>query len=192
VIDYRATAYRLASNYQVTVHTQTHPAHRPVITKHGLLHWFFRAPVHLYHWGLGPLFGHRVMLLKHIGRRTGLPRETVLEVVKYRPDGPEVLVANGFGPNSDWVRNIEANPEAEVIVGSEHFKASRRYLGLEEAAAVIQDYEHRNRFIAPIVRRGFSWLVGWPYHSTDADRRRLVEQLPLIAFRPLPDPPRPA
>jgi hypothetical protein len=69
-----------------------------------------------------------------------------------------------------------------VTVGSQHFVASHRILGEDEAMRVIQAYEYRNRFIAPIVRRGFSWLLGWRYHGGESDRRRLVRQLPLIAF----------
>jgi hypothetical protein len=108
----------------------------------------------------------------------------VLEVVEYRKEGPEVVVANGFGPNSDWVRNIQARPDEEVTVGSRHFAASHRFLGEEEAFGVIRSYERRNRFIAPIVRAGFSWILGWKYHASESDRRRLVSQIPLIAFRP--------
>jgi deazaflavin-dependent oxidoreductase (nitroreductase family) len=122
--------------------------------------------------------------LTHTGRRTGLRRQTVLEVVDYRKEGPEVVVVNGFGPNSDWVRNIEAKPDEEVTVGSQHFAASHRFLSEEEAMTVIEDYEHRNRFIAPIIRRGLSWLLGWQYHGTDNDRRKLVRRIPLIAFWP--------
>jgi deazaflavin-dependent oxidoreductase (nitroreductase family) len=154
------------------------------IKKRGMLWYFFRAPVYLYRWHLGWLFGKRCLLLTHFGRRTGLRRQTVLEVVEYRKQGPEVVVANGFGPNSDWVRNIEANSGEEVTVGRQHFVASHRFLAEAEALTVIQDYERRNRFIAPVVRRGFSWLLGWQYHGSEGDRRRLVRQLPLIAFRP--------
>ena len=154
------------------------------IRKKGMLWYFFRAPVPLYRWGLGRLFGKRLLLLAHTGRRTGLRRRTLLEVVEYRKEGPEVVVANGFGPDSDWVRNIQAKPDEEVTVGSQHFAASHRFLDQEEAAAVIRGYEYRNRFIAPVVRAGFSWLLGWKYHSTDTDRHRLVSQIPLLAFRP--------
>jgi deazaflavin-dependent oxidoreductase (nitroreductase family) len=147
------------------------------------LWYLFRAPVYLYRWHLGWLFGHRCLLLTHIGRRTGVRRHTVLEVVEYRKQGPEVVVVNGFGRDSDWVRNIEAKPGEEVTVGLQHFVASHRFLAQEEALEVIQGYEHRNRFIAPIVRRGLSWLLGWQYHGSDADRLQLVKQLPLIAFR---------
>lgn len=154
------------------------------IKRKSALWYLFRAPVYLYRWRLRWLFGHRCLLLTHAGRRTGLRRQTVLGVFEYRKEGPEVVVANGFGPNSDWVRNIEANAGEEVTVGSQHFVASHRILGEDEAMRVIQAYEYRNRFIAPIVRRGFSRLLGWQYHGGESDRRRLVRQLPLIAFHP--------
>jgi deazaflavin-dependent oxidoreductase (nitroreductase family) len=153
------------------------------IKKKGALSHLFRAPAYLYRWRMGWLFGHRLLLLTHIGRRSGLRRQTVLEVVEYRKEGPEVVVANGFGPDCDWVRNIEAKGGEEVTVGSQHFAASHRFLGEEEAVKVIEGYEHRNRFIAPIVRAGFSWLLGWRYHGGDSDRQRFVRQIPLIAFR---------
>jgi len=155
------------------------------LRKKSFLSWLFRAPVPFFHLGLGRLFAKRILLLTHTGRRTGLRRETLLEVVEYRKNGPEVVVANGFGPESDWVRNIEAKPDAvEVTIGSRHFAAKHRFLGEQEAVKVIEDYEHRNKFIAPIVRQGFSWLLGWRYQGTQDDRQRLVRQLPLIAFRP--------
>lgn len=154
------------------------------VRKKGLLWYLFRAPVYVYRWHLGWLFGKRLLLLDHTGRRSGLRRHTVLEVVEYRAAGPEVVVANGFGPNSDWLRNIQEKSDEEVTVGSRHFAARHRFLGEEEAENVIEKYEHRNRLIAPIVRAGFTWLLGWKYRATDADRRRLVHQIPLIAFSP--------
>jgi deazaflavin-dependent oxidoreductase (nitroreductase family) len=94
------------------------------IKRKGLLWHLFRAPVHLYRWHLGWLFGNRCLLLTHMGRRTGLPRQTVLVVIEYRKDGPEVVAVNGFGPASDWLLNIESVGGEEVIVGPQRF--SRR------------------------------------------------------------------
>jgi hypothetical protein len=55
------------------------------------------------------------------------------------------------------LRNIEAAPDCvEIVIGSRQFKASYRRLGSDEAIAVIAGYERRNRFIAPLVRPGFS------------------------------------
>jgi deazaflavin-dependent oxidoreductase (nitroreductase family) len=143
----------------------------------------FRAPVYLYRWKCGWLPGHRFLLLIHVGRRTGLRRCTVLEVVEYRKEGPEVVVVSAYGRNADWLRNIEATRRPGIVIGSQRFAAEHRFLGEEEAVRVIAGYERRNRFIAPFVRLGFSRFLGWRYRGSTSDRRRLVNQLTLIAFR---------
>jgi hypothetical protein len=71
-----------------------------LLKRESIIWYFFRAPVCLYRCRLGWLLGKRCLLLTHTGRRTGLRRQTVLEVVDYRKEGPEVVVVNGFGfPN---------------------------------------------------------------------------------------------
>jgi deazaflavin-dependent oxidoreductase (nitroreductase family) len=60
-------------------------------------------------------------LLIHIGRRTGRRRRTVLEVMEYRQEGPEMVVMSAFGPKADWLRNIEATPGPEVVIDSQGF-----------------------------------------------------------------------
>ncbi|HJU17336.1 MAG TPA: nitroreductase family deazaflavin-dependent oxidoreductase [Stellaceae bacterium] len=144
----------------------------------------FRAPVYLYRWRCGRLLGRRFLLLIHTGRRTGRRRETVLEVVEYREAGPELVVVSAFGRNADWLRNIAATPGPEVVIGRERFVAAHRLLDPEEAMGVIERYEQRNRLVAPIVRRVLSRLLGWPYRGSASDRRRLVDELPFVAFRP--------
>jgi deazaflavin-dependent oxidoreductase (nitroreductase family) len=143
----------------------------------------FRSPVYLYRWKCGWLLGHRFLLLIHVGRRTGLRRHTVLEVMEYGKEGPEAVVMSAFGRNADWLRNIEATPAPEVVIGSRCFAAAHRFLDEEEAVKVITGYEQRNWFIAPIIRSVLSRLLGWRYDGSMGDRRRLVAQLPLIAFR---------
>ncbi len=49
----------------------------------GIKRLFFRFPIVLYKIGLGPLLGERFLKLTHTGRKSGLERETVLEVVKH-------------------------------------------------------------------------------------------------------------
>jgi deazaflavin-dependent oxidoreductase (nitroreductase family) len=154
------------------------------IHKNSVLRHLLRAPVYLYRWRLGRLFGKRFLLLMHTGRHTGIRHQTVLEVMEYREEGPEAVVMSGFGWNSDWLRNIETSPNEEVVIGASHFQASHRFLSEEEAVNVVRNYELRNRFMAPLVRRVLSQLLGWPYRGSEDDRRRLVAQLPLIAFRP--------
>jgi hypothetical protein len=135
----------------------------PATRLNPVLRGLFRAPVYLYRWRCGRLLGRRFMLLIHVGRRTGLRRETVLEVMEYRLEGPEVVV---------------------MSTGSRRFTADYRILGADEAVRVIAGYEQRNRLMAPIIRAVLSRLLGWRYVGSELDRRWLVAHLPLIAFRP--------
>jgi deazaflavin-dependent oxidoreductase (nitroreductase family) len=151
-----------------------------------ILRRLLRAPIHLYRWRLGPLFSRRFLLLTHIGRRTGRRFQTVLEVMEYRTQTSEAIVMSGFGSNSNWLRNIEANGSAEIDIASERFRASFRLLDEDDAMRVVAGYERRNRFMLPIVRWVLSRMLGWKYTGSEVDRRRLVQQLPLIAFRPQP------
>lgn len=144
----------------------------------------FRAPVSLYRWRLGWLLGHRFLMLVHIGRRTGRRRYTVLEIMEYRKEAPEMVVMSAFGRNAEWLRNIEVLPKFEVFVGSRQFPAAYRFLDTEEAVRVIAGYEQRNWFAVPVVRAVLSRLLGWRYDGSDGARRRLAETLPLVAFRP--------
>jgi deazaflavin-dependent oxidoreductase (nitroreductase family) len=69
---------------------------------------------------VGGFFEGATMLILHTtGRRTG--REHVTPAV-YLPDGDRwvVIGSKGGAPaDPDWVRNLEANPEATIEVGTE-------------------------------------------------------------------------
>ena len=144
-----------------------------------------RGPALLYDWNVGWLLGRRFLLLSHVGRRSGRRYRTVLEVVGSVPGSGEVIVISGLGRAADWYRNVQAAPAVEVVVGRDRFRPAHRELDEAEAIAVVADYERRNRWVAPVVRRVLSWLVGWDYDGSDDARRRLVRQLPLVAFRPV-------
>ena len=81
----------------------------------------------------GQLAGTPMLLLHHIGARSGIERVTPLA---YRPhgDGRYVIVAsNGGSPTHPaWYHNLKANPVVEVEVGTETFTA---YADELEAAA---------------------------------------------------------
>ncbi|MFK0244116.1 nitroreductase family deazaflavin-dependent oxidoreductase [Amycolatopsis azurea] len=149
-----------------------------------LLQALFRAPVWLYGHGLGGLLGNRFLCLTHLGRRSGRRYRTVLEVVGIDRDLGEVMVIAGLGRASDWFRNIQAQPAREVIVGRRRFTPAHRLLTESEAIAVMAGYERRNRVLLPVLRPVLRKLLGWTYDGTDVARRRLVRQLPIVAFRP--------
>jgi len=160
------------------------PAVRQPAPPTGVLRSLLGLPVHLYHAHLGVLLGHRFLLLVHTGRKTGLHRETVLEVVRYDPVTRESVVAAGWGRRTGWLHNVEAGLAHEVWTGRQRFTPAYRILPPDEAARLFADYERQNRLFAPIIRAVLSRLLGWRYDGTPASRRRAVEQLSLVGFRP--------
>jgi deazaflavin-dependent oxidoreductase (nitroreductase family) len=137
----------------------------------------------LYRWRLGWLLGHRFLLLVHVGRRSGARYETVLEVVRYERTEPAAIVMSGWGRTADWYRNVQAAESSDILIGRQHWVATCEVLDEDEALDVFAQYEHRNRWFAPIVRRVLSSLVGWTYDGSTESRRRLVDQLPLVRLR---------
>ncbi len=55
---------------------------------------------------------------------------------------------------------------------------------MEEAAFVLAGYEGRNRFATPLIRAVLSRLAGFRYDGSESARRKIVQALPLVAFRP--------
>jgi deazaflavin-dependent oxidoreductase (nitroreductase family) len=142
-----------------------------------------KAPIGLYHWHLGFLMGHRFLLLEHHGRRSGIRYETVLEIIKWVHEKDIAFVVSGWGPAADWYRNVTAGTVTRITVGNRRFPASHRVVPRDEAVQVLADYEHRNRFVRPAINRMLGSLAGWHYDGSIEARRRLVEQLPLVAFQ---------
>jgi hypothetical protein len=66
----------------------------------------------------------------------------------------------------------------------ERFAPLDRELSGDKATTLLADYERRTRYLAPLIRRLLSWLVGWRYDGTESARERLVAELPFGALRP--------
>jgi deazaflavin-dependent oxidoreductase (nitroreductase family) len=60
--------------------------------------------------------GHRMLLLEHVGRKSGARRYAVLEVVE-RSGPDDYVIVSGFGEQSQWYRNVTTNPNVRVSVG---------------------------------------------------------------------------
>jgi deazaflavin-dependent oxidoreductase (nitroreductase family) len=143
-----------------------------------------RAPVRVYDWNLGWVLGRRFLLLTHVGRTSGRRYRTVLEVIGENRRSGECMVIAGLGRAGQWYRNLQAHEALEVAIARQRFQPIHRELDAHEAAAVVAGYEQRNRWLAPILHLVLSRLVGWRYDGSDAARRRLVTELPVIALRP--------
>jgi hypothetical protein len=97
----------------------------------------------------------------------------------------ELFVMVGLGRSANWYRNVKAGHGLEIAIAQDRFRPAFRELEVAQAAEILAGYELRNRAIAPVLRRVLSWLVGWRYDGTPDARRRLVSELPVVAFRPM-------
>lgn len=102
--------------------------------------WLVRAPIWLYRARLGFLFGSRLLMLEHVGRRSGALRYVVLEVIEHEPPDTYVVVS-GFGDRAQWFRNVLVNPAVGVFVSSRRpVPARARLLGPDEATRALDAY----------------------------------------------------
>jgi deazaflavin-dependent oxidoreductase (nitroreductase family) len=145
----------------------------------GFMALLFRAPVNLYRVRLGLLFGSRFLLLVHRGRKTGRVRQNVLEVMDR--NGDEYIVMSGWGPGSQWYRNIQANPALEVRVGRRRFTPSVRFLSEDEAADSLGAYATEHPVLMKVLDKAFAWN----HDGTPEDRKRIVADRPMVGLRPI-------
>lgn len=107
------------------------------------------------------LWGAPVLLLTTIGRRSGQPRTVPL---LYLRDGENVVVVGSKGGMSRhplWYRNLEANPEVEIQIGSQKQRMTARRATEQEKAALwprlveiyrsFEDYQARTDRSIPVV-----------------------------------------
>jgi len=80
-----------------------------------------RLPLFLYRLGLGPLLDLLpLLIITTRGRKSGLPRHSVLE---YRRHGSRHYVVSAWGRRTQWFQNLLANPLVTIQKGRERFGA---------------------------------------------------------------------
>jgi deazaflavin-dependent oxidoreductase (nitroreductase family) len=122
---------------------------------YGIYRWLAHAPSWFYQLGLGWLFGHAMVQITHRGRKSGVIRKTVLEVLHYDPRTREVLVVSGWEGKTDWYRNIEREPALEVRIGRVHYRPVQEFLSTEETTQLIltlfRQRPREVRFVGPLL-----------------------------------------
>lgn len=147
----------------------------------GLSRRLVRLPIWLFRLHLGGLLGDRFLLLTHKGRKSGFPRQTVLEVLYHDKASDTYCVFAGWGENADWVRNVEKTPEVVIYVGHRQFHALASRLSQEDAATKMLDYARRN----PLAVRVLPRMMGYRVDGTEEDFRALAHIGVVVAFQPL-------
>jgi deazaflavin-dependent oxidoreductase (nitroreductase family) len=86
------------------------------------------------------VIGHRVpglapmLLLDHVGAKTGIKRTTPLNYVEDPPDLVLVASKAGYPRHPAWYHNLRTNPNATVQVGAERRAVRARVASAEERA----------------------------------------------------------
>jgi deazaflavin-dependent oxidoreductase (nitroreductase family) len=137
------------------------------------LNRWFMIPVHRAGLGawLGSPLGGWMLLLRVRGRRSGVVRETPLSYLV--ADG-SVWVMAGFGPATQWYRNLLADPAVEVLL------PGRRITG---TATEVRSPAVRARILPQLVRvTGLpSFLAGInPWTATDDRVLAALDFVPLV------------
>lgn len=153
---------------------QTKKVHPP----RGIARVLWRLPIWLFHLHLGWLFQKRVLLLTHTGRKSGLPRQNVLEVIHYDGAKQRYTVFSGWGEQADWVKNSEKTPQVNIQVGQRSFHAQAIRPAPEEAETILLAYaRHYPRLI-----RFFFRFLGYRLDGTEEDIRAMARQSAIITF----------
>jgi deazaflavin-dependent oxidoreductase (nitroreductase family) len=107
------------------------------------------------------LRGAPVFLVTTIGRKSGQPRTSPLLYLKEGDDYVIVASKGGMSHHPLWYRNIEANPDVEIEIGREKFKARARRANAEEKKVLwpklvamypdYDDYQARTERDIPVV-----------------------------------------
>ncbi|MEU0337503.1 nitroreductase family deazaflavin-dependent oxidoreductase [Streptomyces bobili] len=135
-----------------------------------------RAPLLLFRAGLGPVLGKRFLLLHHVGRRTGCDHHVVLEVVTHEALFPGWTVASGFGPGSDWYRNLRAHPKTVIQVGNRYHAVTALFLSPDDGARIMADYARRH----PRTARRLCAFMGLPVDGSETSFRAAGRVIPFV------------
>jgi deazaflavin-dependent oxidoreductase (nitroreductase family) len=113
----------------------------------------FRLPLPLYRHGLGWLMTNNLLLLTHTGRQSQQPRRTVLEVLAHDADKGIYYVASIWSPPPDWVCNLDAAPDARIMVGRRELDVVAYHLTGDAAEQLLLNYVWNHPLRAKILPR---------------------------------------
>lgn len=146
----------------------------------GLLKFLLRFPILLYDAGLGGLLGKRFLLLRHTGRKSGKPRQAVIEVMRHDDTSGAYVVAAAWGEKSDWYRNIRKEPSVQITVGRATSRRRAEVLPPETGGEEFLRYAQRHPTAFRTLTRT---LMGEALPVTSETCLALGERVPVVAFR---------
>lgn len=140
----------------------------------------WRLPIYLYRSGLGWMLGNRFLLLRHVGRKSGIIRYAVLEIIHSMPELGTYFVVSGFGTRSDWYQNVIQQSSVEIQVRRKRFRAKAQQLNPEDGAQILLAYAQRN----PGSLKALSKFMGYEIDFSSQGIIDFGKQIPVIRFTP--------
>jgi deazaflavin-dependent oxidoreductase (nitroreductase family) len=127
------------------------------------------------------LLGRSILLLTTTGRKTGKQRVTPLQ---FERDGDRLYVAAARGKKTDWIRNLQANPEALIRMGRDEFPVRVEVVDDPNRIAdfLALRLKNRPRFVSRIMR-----FEGFPANPRHEDLVRYAQNRLMVVLDRLPN-----
>ena len=144
----------------------------------GFSRLLYRLPIWLFRVHMGWMLGKRFLLLTHTGRKSGVARQSVLEVLVYEKASSIYYVFAGWAGKADWVLNIEKTPDVVITVGNQRLQAYATRLTPEEGERCLLVYVQKH----PVAMRVLPRLMGYRVDGTEEDFRALARLGTVFSF----------
>ncbi len=139
---------------------------------------YFMVPA--FRLGLGPIMGNPftgyIMVLKTTGRKTGKQRYTP---VNYAILNGKVYCLAGFGKIAHWYRNLQAEPQVELILPGG---------AIVGKAEDVLDQEERLIVVSQVLKNGgfAGYFYGFSPHNVSDDLlQETTKEIPVIRINPV-------
>lgn len=120
-----------------------------------------------------------ILLLTTTGRKTGLPRTTP---VQYEKINEEYYVGAANGLRSDWVRNLQVNPQATVQVKNRVFEVLPEIITDADKISGFLDYRLKKH---PLMLHLILRADGCSFHPDHLELLAYARRLTLVRFHPI-------
>ncbi len=144
---------------------------------HPLLKGIFKLPIWLWRLGLGQAVGRVFMVMTTFGRKSKQPRHTAIEYHEF--NGKKYVLA--AWPNSDWYRNLMADPRVTIQTAHGTRSCVARRLTEDDELSEVFEFVEKN----PLLRR-FWQLLG--FRMTREEFLANKDRFYLLTFDPTDQP----
>lgn len=123
--------------------------------------------------------GELVLVLYHVGRKSGFPRATPLQ---YEEVDGDYYVASARGQQADWFRNVVAHPQVEMLVKGQRLPAQAEPV---TDPAEIADFLEMRLIRHPRMMRAMLRMEGLHGRITPEDLLRISKGKALVILHPI-------